>query len=317
MYLNVEKALTEGGVPSQDYPWFYGASYSQTSTLQGDGTSCQVELTAVAGEFFRIHPMELVNGWYMNESDLMHDRIILSRQAAWDLFYSDQVAGMYVTLDGNYYLVAAVVDLESGTYNALAEGDTKRAWVFADGPGMDTEKGFTCLEMVVPQPVKSFATSTLQSALSSVLSEKQEITDNSGRFSLKNRWQVLKTIGTRGISNETVPYPYWENAARLTENALALRLVPEGILLGIPALTLLFLLLCWNHRRTWGLHSIWEFGAALVDRKHQRDYAAKQGLTVPKSRKHRKTEKALEEAPEGPEALEAPASTEASEASEE
>lgn len=277
--LNVENALTAGGVSSEEYRWYYSASYQTEGKLVNGVASCDVEITAIAGEFFRIHPMVLRNGWYMDESEVMHDRIVLSREAAWDLFYSDNVAGLFCELNGQRYQVAAVVDLESGKYNEMAAGEIKRAWVFADSPGLESEElaapGFTCMEMVLPQPVKDFATTTMKGALQGFIPEDTLITDNSSRFGLKNRWDVLRNIGLRGVVLEPIAYPYWENAARLTENHLALRLVPEGILLGIPAISLIVVLLWLNHRRTWGLHSIRDAVENAIDRKHQRDYDAR------------------------------------------
>lgn len=275
IYLNVENALTAGGVGSEDYPWYYSACYQTDASLVNGIASCDVELTAVAGDFFRLHPMELISGWYMDEGDVMHDRIVLSRQAAWDLFYSDNVAGLFCELDGQRYQVAAVVDLESGKYNEMAAGDVKRAWVLADGPGLDQEAGFTCMEMVLPQPVKDFAATTMKGALQSLIPEDTLITDNSGRFGLKNRWDVLRSIGVRGVAMEPIAYPYWENAARLTENHLALRLVPEALLLAVPMVSLIVLLLWLNHRRTWGLHSIRAAVENAVERKRRRDYDAR------------------------------------------
>lgn len=307
IYLNIENALTAGGVDSEDHPWFYAASYQTEATLVHEVAVCEVELTAVAGDFFRVHPMELINGWYMDEDDMMHDRIVLSRGAAWDLFYSDNAAGMFVQLNGQNYQVAAVVDLETGKYNDLAAGDVKRAWVFADSPGLsnsagtvqtesegtvdfgtaaDMVPGFTCMEMVLPQPVKNFAVSTMRSALSGFIPDDTVITDNSARFGLKNRWDVLRDIGVRGISMNAVSYPYWENAARLTENHLALRLVPEGLLMCVPIVSLLILLLWLNRRRTWGLHSIRDAIENAVERKRRRDYDARQRGAVPEKRRN-------------------------------
>ena len=285
IYLAVENALTAGGVGSQEHPWFYAASYLTDATLKNGTASCDVELSAVAGDFFRIHPMELVSGWYMDEDDVMHDRIVLDRQTAWNLFYSSNVAGAYLELNGVQYQVAAVVDIEVGRFNRMAAGTQCRAWVFADSPGLavpgtdglggSSTPGYTCMEMVLPQPVKDFAASTLKNVLGDMIPEDALIMDNSGRFSLKSRWDVLRSLPTRGISSYAVPYPYWENAARLTENHLALRLIPQGILLGIPLVSLMILLLWLNHRRTWGLHSLREAAERAVDRKRQRDYDAR------------------------------------------
>ena len=181
--LAVENALSAAGVPSEDYPWFYAASKMQQATLQNGIASSNVELTLITGDYFRMHPMVLRKGWYMSEDDVMHDRIVVDRQTAWDLFYSDDVVGQFLEWNGQRYQVAAVVDYPEGKYTGLAAGDTRRAWVYADSPGvtggssvpsgddsdaasMDAMTGsdvsYTCLEMVLPQPVKNFAVSTLR-----------------------------------------------------------------------------------------------------------------------------------------------------------
>lgn len=288
--LSVENALTDGGVGSDTHPWLYSASYQTTATLRSETASCEALLTAVTGDYFRIHPMPVRSGWYMEESELMHDRVVLSRQAAWDLFASDHVEGLLLELNGVYYQVAAVVDLEEGKFNDLAAGTTPRAWVFADSPatspaadpstvdaagpdgGLSSAPGFTCMEMVLPQPVKDFAATTMKNALNGLISEQTEITDNSERFSLSSRFQVLKSLSVRGISSDAVEYPYYENAARLAENHLAIRLVPEGLLLCVPILSLLIVLILLNRKRTWGFHSIKDAVENAIDRKHQRDY---------------------------------------------
>jgi hypothetical protein len=284
--LSVENALTASGVPSAEYPWFYGLSRMEETTLTNGTASSNVELTLVTGDYFRIHPMSLRTGWYMSEDDVMHDRIILDRQTAWDLFYSDNVVGEYLEWNGSRYQVAAVVDTEPGKYNDLAAEGTRRAWVYADSPGAAEETaGFTCIEMVLPQPVSGFAASTLQSVLENLTPEGTTALDNSGRFSLKNRWSILRSLSTRGISDSAIPYPYYENAARLVENRLALRLIPEGICLGIPLISLLILLLWLNHRRTWGLHSIPEAVSRAIDRRNARNYEARLRGEEPRRRR--------------------------------
>ena len=274
IYLAVENALTAGGVPSEDHPWLYACAVTRQEVLQNGIASTTVELNIVAGDYFRLHPLPIRQGWYMDETEVMHDRIILDRQAAWDLFYSDNVAGQFCELGGQRYQVAAVVDTEPGTYNALAAGDTKRAWVFADSPGITEDVAFSGVEMLLPQPVKGFARSTLQSVLEGFVPLGTEALDITGRFSLPHRWEILKNLTTRGISNGFV-YPYYENAAQLTENRLALRLVPEGLLLLFPAVSLLIVLLWLNSRRTWGLHSIPEAIDNAIDRRNTRNYEAR------------------------------------------
>ena len=298
--LAVENALSAAGVPSEDYPWFYAASKMQQVTLQNGIASSNVELTLVTGDYFRIHPLVLRKGWYMSEDDVMHDRIVVDRQTAWDLFYSDDVVGQFLEWNGQRYQVAAVVDYPEGKYNGKAAGDTRRAWVYADSPGVTggssvpsdgdsdtasadtmiggttgTDVGYTCLEMVLPQPVKNFAVSTLQSVIKEIVPEDTVYTDNAGRFSLESRWNVLRQLSTRGISDKAIGYPYYENAAKLVENHLALRLIPEAILLAIVGISVLTWLILLNRKRTWGLYSIPIAIENAIDRRNTRNYEAR------------------------------------------
>ena len=290
--LAIENALSAAGVPSEDYPWFYAASKTEQVTLQNGIASSNVELTLVTGDYFRMHPMELRTGWYMSEDDVMHDRIILDRQTAWDLFYSDNVAGEFLEWNGQRYQVAAVVDYPAGKYNSEASNGTRRAWAYADSPGVtggssvssddnsdaasadaipggtaESDVGYTCLEMVLPHPVKNFALSTLQAAVKELVPEDTTYTDNAGRFSLENRWNVLRHLSTRGISDKAIGYPYYENAAKLVENHLALRLIPEALLRAILGISVLIWLWMLKRRCIQGLNSIKEAADRALKRK--------------------------------------------------
>ena len=125
--LSVEYELTPAGLHSDDHPWLYALFKTEQATLQNGVASTNVEITLVTGDYFTIHPLNIRKGWYLSETEVMRDRIILDRQTAWDLFYSDDVVGQYLTWNGQRYMVAAVVDLESGDYNDMAAGDTQRA----------------------------------------------------------------------------------------------------------------------------------------------------------------------------------------------
>lgn len=290
--LNVENALTAAGVASDTHPWLYAFSRTEQAELKNGVAGTTVEMTLVAGDYFDIHPLSIRNGWYLDDSEVMRDRIILDRQTAWDLFYSDNVVGQYLEWNGQRYMVAAVVDTEPGKYNDLAAGDTQRAWAFADSPAADQSQGFTCAEMVLPQPVDGFGVSTLQSVLEAYLPEGTAAFSNSDRFSLLNRWDALRNIGTRWMEFQGIHYPYYENAARLVENHLGLRLVPEALFLGFPVTSLLIWLLMLNHKRTWGLHSIPAAIDRAVEKKRTRDYEARLRGEEPKKRKKRRRKEA-------------------------
>lgn len=273
--LNVENAMLSGGVAAEEYPWLYAFSRTQQAELINGIAGSTVEMTLVTGDYFQLHPLTIRSGWYFSDSEVMRDRIILDRQTAWELFYSDNVVGQFLEWNGYRYMVAAVVETEPGEFNRLAAENVQRAWVLADSPGADTTQGFTCVEMVLPQPVEGFAVSVMQSVLDGYLPEGTVALDNTGRFSLINRWNALRTISTRWISAKAIAYPYYENAARLMENRLALRLIPEGILAAFACISAVVWLLMLNSRRSWGLHSIPEAIERAVERKRTRDYEAR------------------------------------------
>ena len=292
--LAVENAMTGAGVAAEDYPWLFAFSRTEQVELKNGVAGTDVEMTLISGDYFKIHPMTIRHGWYLDESEVMRDRIILDRQTAWDLFYSDNVVGQYLEWNGHRYVVAAVVDLELGKHSQMAAGDAQRAWAFADSPAADTEKGFTCVEMVLPQPVEGFGVSTMQSVLESYLPKNATALDNSNRFSLFNRWEALKTISTRWITNQAIIYPYYENAARLVENHLALRLIPEALLVGFAGVSVFIWLLILNGKRTWGLHSIPKAIERAIEKKRTREYEARLRGEDPKKKpkKQKKQKKA-------------------------
>ena len=143
----------------------------------------------------------------------------------------------------------------------------------------------------IKDSMEGFAAATLKSALKDLVPENTVYTDNSGRFSLSNRWNILRNLSTRGISEKAIGYPYYENAAQLAENQLALRLIPESIFLLFPIISLLIWLILLNRRRTWGLHSIGDAIAAAIDRRNARNYEARLEGRQPASRRQRRRER--------------------------
>ncbi len=275
VYVGLDKALTTAG--AGDQRWYLAASGRQDAVLRSGDRSVKTELFAVRGDFFQAHSMTLRAGAYPQDGDVMHDRIVLDRETAWVLFYGDNVAGQYVELNGVTLQVAGVVDREPGRDNALVRENT--CWVLWDCPALEAPPGYTCLEAVLPQPVSGFAAGALTTALGSMLPEGATVTDNDRRFSLKNRIYVLRHLAQRSVGDGELGYPYWENAARITENRLALRLIPEAILAALLLLLLAIQLLWWNHRRTWGLRSLRRLFEDAVERKRRRDWDRTHGGT--------------------------------------
>ena len=79
-----------------------------SAELSVSGDSVTVNVIGVGGDFFNIHPLDLIDGYYFSDDDLMQDRVLLDDQTAWRLFGSPNVVGMAVTIGGTPHYIAGV-----------------------------------------------------------------------------------------------------------------------------------------------------------------------------------------------------------------
>jgi len=232
------------------------------SSEQGKG---EVYATAVGGSFFEFHPLRLLSGSYITEADFTHDRVLLDEDTAWLLFGGTQLQGMSFKINGVPFVVAGVIEREddpvskkaytSGmgiymSYDAFMALDETAAALMGTGEstqagdGTQTgaqseDKGISCYELVLAEPVKGFTYS--------LVSEKfpiggGEIVDNGSRYDALRLLKLAGKFGSRSMQTQGVAYPYWENAARCTEDwSMALLII--AILAGImPAVTVTIVL---------------------------------------------------------------------------
>lgn len=221
----LETQLTESSMEAPENGSLYTDAYSGTSTLTVTTArgNAQVRVTGVGGDYFRFHPLLLRSGSYLAETDLMKDRVLLDEELAWKLFGGMDLTGLSVTINGADYYVAGVVAREKDPYSSIA---------YSDGAGMfmsyealkacDESVGINCYEIVMPNPITSFA--------KNMVTEHFPLNDgilveNSSRYSLGNLLNVIRNFGKRSMGLNGIIYPYWENAVRFTEDYAALLLV--------------------------------------------------------------------------------------------
>lgn len=196
---------------------------------------------AVGGNFFLFHPLRLKSGSYIDGNDLMKDRALLDEETAWLLFGSSDVQGMSFKINGQYFVVAGVVERED-------DFATKKA--YTDGLGifisyetyeeLTKDTGISCYEVVMPEPVKGFALGITQDKFPI---GRGEIVSNTTRFSFGKLIKLAGQYGMRSMQNKGVLYPYWENAARYAEDIAALLTALCLAFLLLPAITVLVILL--------------------------------------------------------------------------
>lgn len=194
-----------------------------TVSLRGAHGSSDATVTAVGGDFFRLHPLELLSGSYISDEDLMHDRVLLDEELAWKLFGGYDLAGMTVTIGENTFQVAGVISREDDSASQMAYADGAGLYMAYDAYLAMNEKAYiSCYELVMPNPVEGYA---VQQVTEHLAPKDAVVVENSARYTAGNIFSLLRHLNQRTMRTDTVSYPYWENAARLVENRCMVWLV--------------------------------------------------------------------------------------------
>ena len=224
--------------------WIDAYSTETTLTAENGGNSVKVSATAVGGEFFFFHPIPLLSGYYFSEEELMHDRVVIDENLAWQFFGSSDVAGQRITIGGKPFLVAAVTQPEDNALFAASYGKKPHLYLsYSARAEMLPECKITCYEAILPSPVTGFGKELVAKGLSNA-GFSAEAVENSARFSIPNLWERLKSIGNRSMRLDTIQYPYWENIAVVIQDRCALLLFGElaALALSLIALVIAFLI---------------------------------------------------------------------------
>ena len=213
----------------------FSANGKVTLTRGNDQTD--IRAYGIGGDFFLFHPLELLSGSYIWGSDLMKDRIVIDENVAWRFFGSSDVAGMEITVNGRVFLIAGVVRFETDRYSRRVIGDDP--CVFVDYSVLaeqgTAQVGINSYELVMPNPITNFA---MQIVRGTFISETIDVVENTYRYSSGHLNYLIRNFGSRSAENTGILYPYWENAARLSEDYAALTLFVRNVFLILPILTL-------------------------------------------------------------------------------
>lgn len=247
---SLEDAFVRDSMEAPEGGSLYTDAYSGQTSLSVSSASGSSTVTAigVGGDFFLFHPLPLRSGSYLTGEDYMADRVVLDEQTAWALFGSSDAAGMEVTINGVTYPVAGVVAREDdhASRAALTAEDaqnakTATALVFMSYEALNniSETPIDCYEIVLPDPVSGYGKKLVSDNFSA---GNGAIVQNTDRYSVPRLWTVLTGFGTRVMSRQGVIYPYWENAARMTETYAALYLLLGVLFALMPVVCLVIVL---------------------------------------------------------------------------
>lgn len=223
--------------------------------IQGEHGSSDASVIAVGGDFFRLHPQNLLSGEYISDDDLMHDRVILDEDLAWRLFGGYDLAGMPVEIGGSTFYVAGVIARESDwASEKVYSGGAGLYMSYDTYKAMDENAYVNCYEAILPEPVENFAREQVKENLAP---ETAEIVVNSGRYEAGQIFGLLRQFSQRTLRTDSVYYPYWENAARLVENRCMILLAVVILLWICPVLFVVVLAVKCYRRSKRKLHAVY------------------------------------------------------------
>lgn len=230
----IEKGLSDAGIESTEdrQLWVDAYSTKSTVTVKGEKGSSETTAIGVGGDFFLFHPYELMSGSYLSPDDLMQDRVVLDYELAWKLFGGHELEGMSVTIGGKPYYVAGVIRRETDKFSEKAfSGEPLIFMSYSELEKDGVEAGISCYELVMADPISDFAKNYVKENFAG---GKAVVVQNTTRYSFGNIFDIFKNFGSRSISENGVIYPYWENAARISEVYVARQYVFIALLGIIP-----------------------------------------------------------------------------------
>ena len=277
----IDKKLSEAGVepPAEGESWNDAYAAINTISVTSEHADTTATAVAVGGDFFAFHPYRLLSGSYIREDDLMKDRVVIDRELAWQLFGGTQLAGMTVEINGKPFYIAGVIERESdkftqrafagqqsdaenktgGTppmlfmsyaaYTVLNDSSSDGGDIVppaADGKTAasnassgDGGAGLSCYEIVLPNPIAKFGANLVSEGFKA---QSPIVVENSDRYRFANIWSIFKSPGARSVVTSPVVFPYWENAARVSEDYVAREYVFIALLGVFPLICLVWLL---------------------------------------------------------------------------
>lgn len=232
----VEKTFTkipseyfgEGETPSSKSDmWIDAYSMETTISIVGDKSTINANAVISGGNFFYFRQFKFISGAPFGTDSLTFDKIVLDRDAAWQLFGSINVAGLTVWIGEHPFTVAGVVEKTATEAKSEIYGNSTRVYISYDAYEMylnksESELRVTCYEAVIPNPIKDFAYNSINDNLSSVNVDSRKIVVNSERYDIAPMWNTFKSLTMRSIRTKEIIYPFWENAASVEADRLSI-----------------------------------------------------------------------------------------------
>ncbi len=237
--------------------WIDGYSGQTVRNVRKDGTTLEVNVYAVGGDFFLIHPIPLASGSYPDLESPDVNQILLDEYTAWNLFGGNNIAGMKVWIGERIFTVTGVVRVDDAAVSLQAYGNRNSVYVPINALNNNKENEAenvlaSCYEAVVPNSIRNYGLNTVAEAVGITFESDEEkdkkrsfldfggieIVENTGRYDVSSLYNRFKNQKYINMKTNDIVYPYWENIARY-EEAKGIRTLKVILgLLIIPMITL-------------------------------------------------------------------------------
>lgn len=286
----LDRVLEEASIVSEsENPgarlWADAYSAGGEIMISSDRTMLMADAIGIGGDFFLFHPLKLLSGSYFSGNDLMQDYCIIDEDAAWQLFGSNDVAGMMVMINQVPHMVTGVVERPKGRFEEAAGLEETLVYVsYETLQRTNPNSTINHYEIVMPNPVSNFAYQKVEENF--FVDEKEvEIIENSSRYSLLSGLKLISQFGTRSMNGKAIIYPYWENVARGFEDVISLLTLFMLLFLAFPVIYVLVCFIKWWRHKGWTFKDVWYFCKDKIERffekrriKRLRKKKAKKGI---------------------------------------
>lgn len=190
---NIEKALTDNSLEAQTGARLYidtGSAFKDISLDSESSKYTKAKAVYIFGDYSFFHK-EFSFAPDITQ-DINHDRVLVSKLAAWNLYGGYELYDFKVT-DGSrdFYISGVYDDYRGAEYDAFY-GDSASCVIDMTGyPDM----GITCYEIMIVNPVKNFAKEAVVKALE-LEDGTYELVVNSERFSFANLFNGISRLLT-------------------------------------------------------------------------------------------------------------------------
>lgn len=255
--------------------WVHAYSADGKISLSSERTTLEADAIGIGGDFFLFHPQKLLYGAYFSGNDLNQDYCVIDEDAAWQLFGSNDIAGMTVYISGIPHIVTGVIERPAGRLEEAAGlSDTLVYVSYETLDKLGSNNGINHYEIVMPNPISNFAENLVRERFGNN-EKKVEILENSTRYSFVNRLKTITAFGTRSMNGKAIIYPYWENIARGYEDIIALLTLFMMLFLLYPAILVLVIFIRWWRHKGWTIKSVFLKWKDKAERRAEVRYANK------------------------------------------